>query len=167
MSASCGNSNRVRTLLDRYMEKLGERTEGGCVRWLGSMRHGYGAFWIGGQMEGAHRASWLLSRGPIPPGMHVLHTCDNRWCTAIEHLYLGTNVENGRDRAERDRHRRGTRVGDRGQENGNSKLVPAQVLEIRALYSAGGFSQRQLAKRFSVTQPQIGYIVRREQWAHL
>ncbi len=149
------------------MAKRGEQNDLGCFVWAGSRRVGYGALWNGWQMEGAHRVSWALTYGPVPPGKHVLHTCDNRACTTPEHLYLGTDVENARDRVDRGRAANGPRMASPGELNGNSKLEAGQVLQIRTLYATGGTSQRKLARQFNVTQPQIGYIVRREQWAHI
>lgn len=42
----------------------------------------------------------------ITPGLHALHTCDNRACINPIHLYEGTPADNGRDRSVRRRFRR-------------------------------------------------------------
>jgi hypothetical protein len=54
----------------------------------------------------------------------------------------------------------------RGEAHGQAKLNNDAVREIRAAY-AHGATQRQLAEAYDVTQPLIGYIVRREIWKHL
>lgn len=41
-----------------------------------------------------HRVSWVLTHGPIPVGMQVLHSCDNPPCVRPEHLRLGDQQEN-------------------------------------------------------------------------
>ena len=68
---------------------------------------GYGQFRRGGvqggKMEYAHRISWEFHRGPIPKGMHALHTCDVRLCVNPNHLYLGTNQDNINDKMRRGR----------------------------------------------------------------
>jgi hypothetical protein len=53
----------------------------------------------------AHRVQWEKFFGPIPEGMHVLHTCDTPGCINIEHLFLGTNADNMRDMAAKGRGR--------------------------------------------------------------
>jgi len=44
----------------------------------------------------------------------------------------------------------------------NAKLTPAQVLEIRRVYDAGGVRQVDLAKQYGVSQRVISLVVRRE-----
>lgn len=46
----------------------------------------------------------------------------------------------------------------------NVKLDGAKVREIRSAYAGGNTTQTELAKRFGVSQPNIGYIVRNEKW---
>ena len=45
----------------------------------------------------AHRAAWQAVNGPIPDGMVIMHLCDNRPCSRIDHLKLGTQSENIQD----------------------------------------------------------------------
>jgi hypothetical protein len=54
----------------------------------------------------AHRLSWLVNVGEIPEGMHVLHKCDNRPCCNPKHLFLGTNLDNIKDRVSKNRSNR-------------------------------------------------------------
>lgn len=47
------------------------------------------------------RAAFILYRGGIPPGLHILHKCDVRECVNPDHLYAGTNRQNMDDRNRR------------------------------------------------------------------
>lgn len=54
-----------------------------------------------------HRLAWVLANGPIPPGFCVLHKCDNPPCVRLEHLFLGTLLDNNADMMAKGRHAKG------------------------------------------------------------
>ena len=141
-----------------------------CWVWrAGRFDTGYGAFGIGRRTHGAHRVAWTIARGPIPTGRWVLHRCDRRECVNPDHLFLGDARANARDAASKGRgalQRPGLVARPCGTEHHHAKLTPAKVRRIRAM-SAAGEKQRAIAKRFGITQPSVGYIVRREQWRHV
>jgi len=58
--------------------------------------------WGTGQV---HRQVWIMAFGPIPPGLVVMHTCDNPPCFLLAHLRLGTTTENQADMAAKGRGR--------------------------------------------------------------
>lgn len=74
-----------------------------CILWTGpKSTQRYGAAWDKSKTGAtrwiyAHRAAWIKERGPIPPGLCVLHKCDNRECVNILHLFTGTKGDNNRD----------------------------------------------------------------------
>lgn len=121
-----------------------------CWLWQGMVRSdGYGQFTERGRAVYAHRRAYELAHGPIPVGMQVCHTCDNRLCGNPRHLWLGTNADNTRDRTRKLR----SRV-PRG------KPVPESVVSaVRAEYAAGA-SQMQLARTHGISQSWISRIVR-------
>lgn len=81
---------------ERTQTALGLTTP--CIEWTGSRAYnGYGFRRIDGKLHRVHRLAWQQARGPIPPGLYVLHRCDNPPCYNIEHLFLGTHSENMAD----------------------------------------------------------------------
>lgn len=82
--------------------------QSGCWGWNGPIStNGYGLVWAGRNSSmNAHRASWLVYKGEIPKGKHVLHSCDNRLCNNyLEHLSLGTPKDNMQDALKKGRMR--------------------------------------------------------------
>lgn len=75
----------------------------GCWEWKASLRDGYGQFKLQGRMTRSHCVAWRMWNGDIPPDKWVLHHCDNRKCVRIDHLYLGTPLDNARDASVRGR----------------------------------------------------------------
>lgn len=77
-----------------------------CVEWTGARTStGYGAVRHGSKSQLVHRVEWERHFGPIPPGMFVCHSCDNPPCCNIEHLFLGTPMDNVRDMIAKGRQR--------------------------------------------------------------
>jgi hypothetical protein len=92
---------RVRSIAERFWEKVERRGPDECWPWLASSRrNGYGRLW---PSTTAHRLAWELANGEQAGDLYVLHTCDNRLCCNPAHLYLGTHADNVRDRVGRER----------------------------------------------------------------
>lgn len=69
-----------------------------CWLWMGTKHfRGYGACTKQYGDTRAHRVSWLLTHGPIPDGLGVLHKCDTPLCVNPAHLYLGDQKQNSAD----------------------------------------------------------------------
>ena len=86
------------------MERLTQYAANGCIEWTGPLySNGYGSFSTGYDDKLAHRVAWELANGPIPEGMVVRHSCDNRKCVNPGHLLIGTQGDNMRDMIERGR----------------------------------------------------------------
>lgn len=137
----------------------------GCWEWKGTIHvSGYGRYAAKGKCYKAHRYAYELHHGPIPPGLCVMHSCDNRKCVNPAHLSIGTDADNSADCCAKGRH-------PKGETNGTAKLTSAQVLEIRAVAVKGirghDCSWKRLAKRFAVDPTTIRAIVQRKNWRHV
>jgi HNH endonuclease len=80
------------TLEQRFWKNVYQTTN--CWFWVGAIaNHGYGEMHVAGSVVLAHRLSYELNVGEVPPEMHVLHKCDTRQCVRPDHLYVGTHTE--------------------------------------------------------------------------
>lgn len=96
------NAHRRPNVADRFLALVEEQD--GCWPWLGHKDvEGYGRITVNGKRLGAARLSYERFVGPIPKGLHVLHSCDNPGCVNPDHLRIGTHADNMRDIRERRR----------------------------------------------------------------
>lgn len=129
-----------------------------CWEWQGKIiNSGYGSLSVNNKNQLAHRLAWRVSFGEIPNGLEVLHKCDNRICCNPTHLFLGTDLDNAKDKVSKGRHRP-------GEEHGNHKLTANQVKYIRRRYKEGGISQHQLAKEIGISPSTIWMVVNNKRW---
>lgn len=157
--------------MDRFWSKV-ERTDD-C--WLWTAHHAvYGSFWFEGRTQSAHRVAWKLTRGPIPVGMLVMHTCDTPTCVRPDHLRLGTNTENTRDMLAKGRAQTGPahyskrrpELVLRGERHGQARFTTDQVRDVRRRHETGT-SMYRLAKEYGVSDTAIKHIVERRNWRHV
>lgn len=124
---------------------------------------GYGNVKVNGKQYRAARLSWELQKGEIPAGLFVCHHCDTPLCVNPDHLYLGTVVENTRDRMARKRHNCG-----RGEKCNFSKLNEQQARYIKS--SRGKKTAYELLMEFpklKLTPAAIWAIWAGRTWKHL
>jgi hypothetical protein len=134
---------------------------GECWLWTGSIdaKTGYGRLHYQGRQVTAHRLAYELVRGPVPAGLYVCHSCDNRPCCRPSHFWAGTYADNMRDAFDKGRIQR-------GEAHGNAKLRPAAVLLIRALRAAG-VPGVVIARRFDVNPNTVYNIAAGRIWGWL
>jgi hypothetical protein len=140
----------------RFWVKVDRSDPDRCWHWKASTRNGYGIFCIGAREVYAHRYAHMLTNGPIPDGLSILHACDVPACVNPRHLRAGTNTENAQDRVDRNRL-------PRGENHPASKLTDSDVIAIRAATEPN----RDLAKRYGVARQTIDDIRALRRWKHV
>lgn len=90
---------------EEFKSKLKE-TVNGCLEWSGPRYiRGYGRVTYRGENFFAHRVLYFVETGVQPLSLNINHKCDNPPCCNIEHLFLGTQGDNMRDKCEKGRSR--------------------------------------------------------------
>jgi hypothetical protein len=144
-------------------ERLWRRVDIGdpedCWPWQGFRTSlGYGQIGVGPAECGTtatHRVAWEVIHGPIPEGLIIRHKCDNPPCCNPAHLEVGTAADNSRDKIERGRAARGSRLP-------HTRLSEEDVVYIRANYWREGIrsNSHELAAQFGVRREHICAIAR-------
>lgn len=117
-----------------------------CWEWRGKQSpNGYGYI---GSFQKVHRLSYELHKGPIPKGLVVKHTCDNKLCVNPDHLELGTYSENLKEA-----YGRGLREPKTAQRD-SIRLSEEQIQHIRTSSNTPGA----LAKEFGISSQRVRSI---------
>lgn len=133
--------------LARFWTKVQAPNDFQCWEWQGKTNdNGYGRF---GYTELAHRVAYEYFNGPIPEGMLVLHSCDNKTCVNPKHLRVGTHSDNMMDAAMRDRFHIGPKCY-------NAKLTADQVQYIRK--NPDKLTLKQISERFGIAISTASYV---------
>ena len=105
------------------------------------------------------RYIYACFHGEIQKGMQVLHKCDTPSCINPNHLFLGTNADNVKDKTSKNRQSHLP-----GEKHPMAKLTEPQVLQIINNKTA---KCRDLAKVFNVHYSTIAYIRKGKLWKYL
>lgn len=153
-----------------------EKTDS-CWNWIGCLhKSGYGWVTSSGKTQLAHRLAYKIFKGIIPQELCVCHSCDNKRCVNPDHLWLGSQAENIKDRdskgrqvspsGEKHRFRLYPESVPKGSAHPLAKLTEPQVLAIKSRYSLG-WSVRVLAKEYGVNVPAVYKLLNGKTWRHL
>ena len=145
---------KFRPLEERFWEKVNKNGLNGCWIWTaGKDKDGYGQI----ESKRAHIVSWEWYKGrKVKDGYVLHHKCKhgNKNCVNPMHLQEMTEAKH-------------LSLHNSGGNNSNSKLTEQQVLEIRADWATGKYTQKELAEKHNVSRPLISQIVNRKIWKHI
>jgi hypothetical protein len=85
--------DELHIIATRFLTHVEKDSKSDCLLYLGAKRRGYGAFRFNDKTVQAHRASYLLFKGPIPKNKSVSRLCHNKECVKPSHLKLATHTE--------------------------------------------------------------------------
>lgn len=82
-------------VIARFMKKFRCDRKTGCWFWTACVtKGGYGQFWDGRRVRGAHCVAYEIFKGPIPRGLEPDHLCRVRRCVNPDHLEAVTRRVN-------------------------------------------------------------------------
>jgi hypothetical protein len=126
----------------------------GCHEWNGMVDSmGYpkiklAPYWPKGARASRMILAMTLDRLPTEYEW-VCHSCGNKLCVNVDHIYCGNALTNNRDTVEH-----GHRI------NGHGKTDASTRRKIKMEYEAGCVTQSDLADKYGVNQPRISQIIR-------
>ena len=168
-SRACQRLHSSENAKERFWQKV-DKSAGphGCWLWTAGTRPtGYGLFSAGGRNVGAHRYAWGIFNGNIPVGQMVCHKCDTPLCCNPDHMFLGSHLDNMRDKEAKGRGFHGTAWNPVGMINPKAKLSDNQVIEARRRWARGGVSKSQLAREYGISSTMMSWIILHRFWTHL
>lgn len=142
-------SEKLATLIDT--------SSTGCWPWMGHLVDGYAQTWHDGKNRKVTRILWEIAHGPLARKDYMCHTCDNRACCRLSHLFLGdaqVNVEDkvakGRQ-AQGDGHGRRTRPERWTRASGPKRFLTETDVEVLEALRIDGLTLVEAAKWFGVS----------------
>ena len=157
MTEKRGKWKRPGTLEERITWRSKRNKKTGCLEWTaGKSPKGYALIWWEGTTWRVSRLLWTKHKGPIPPGLKVLHKCDNTGCIELRCFFLGDDTANMRDRDRKQRQARGERVHC-------SKLTATKVRYLRRVKTPA----LHLARRWHVSVGSICRARNGDTWKHI
>lgn len=152
-------------LQERLYSKVKVNNKSGCWEWTGTKRSGYGRLTIGSRVDGtrrsesAHRLSFSLKYGRIPPEYEICHICDNPACINPKHLFLGKRQDNVNDRE-----RKGRNIVKIGEEQPRAKLTKKDVKNARWERAYQGTTYQELAEKYGVNKRTMQDAIKGRTW---
>lgn len=167
-SVACWESRSVPTLIEAFWAHTipcqhGLTCSQCCWTFRGKHRHGYGVVVWHQRNYYAHRIAWEIAHECSLPDYDtahcIRHVCNNPGCVNASHLLYGTHQDNSYDKIAA-----GRLV--YGEACYQAKLTVSAVQEARILRQQG-WTWRQLAQRYGVTEMAVSNACRGKTWKHV
>jgi hypothetical protein len=168
------NSAQIQTVKERIWSKvpdLAYLTDEDCWIFNGYITNEYGKVFFNGRSRSITRVVYWIYKDlcqsdlMLRRSQHlvVCHKCDNPLCLNPSHLFLGTVLDNVRDKISK-----GRAVNVKGESHGrNTTLTEAQVRAIKAEYTGKRGEQRALARKYGTHFGHINAILLGKTWKHV
>ncbi len=122
--------------------------------------NGYGILRVNKHNYAVHRLSaWLWKGFSIESKLFICHKCDTPRCFNPEHLFVGSNADNIKDKCTKQRQSKGNQIW-------TAKLTPLDIQKIDYLITQG-ITQQEIANRYNIERSRISYIKSRKHWRHV
>ena len=145
----------------RLWSKINILSDDKCWEWQGAKTTaGYGVIRINYELNYAHRLAWMLkNKAEIPKKGVICHRCDNPSCCNPNHLFLGTQADNIRDAAKKDRM-------PKGEVHHMSSISKDDVRHIRYL-GYTNMSKKKIGEKFGISRQAVTDILCKRTWGHI
>jgi len=97
---------------------------------------------------------WTLVYGPIPEGLVVGHSCNNKGCINTNHMYLCTPEANSSDAARDGLYKSGF-------DHYKSKVSKEDQVAMWEMYHTDIISQEKIAELFNISQSTVSDHIRK------
>ena len=151
--------NSIEWIEERFLSKVLIAPFQECWTWLGGLSGGYGHFWNGSKRIMAHRFSYEKYVRKLIDGEQALHHCDNRSCVNPNHLFVGTNLDNVRDKVKKGRQ-------TRGEKSNRGTLKATDIPTIRYM-KAQGYTNAMVSEIFKISSGTVSKIANKQIWKHI
>ena len=158
-----------KTFLSRFWAKVEIREPNECWPWTGATVKGYGQLYAGRGLppKKAHVAAYEIANGSILDNLHVCHTCDNPPCCNPSHLWLGTNLDNHKDKDEKGRHGYTGVLGELHPRASMTNEIAAQIKELLLKRPKDRTLMREVCQRFQISSSTFYGLKTGASWKHI
>jgi hypothetical protein len=131
-----------------------------CYNWMGSTnKKGYATLIRKISGKWVPKTVNRLLLGLIDPKKMACHTCDNKSCVRMEHLYVGDAYTNQKDRAERN-----IESWTRGENHSTAKLTEKDVIKIR---QSNKSDRSMIIEKLNISKSTYYAIKSKRLWKHI